>query len=466
MNVVENIDCPTVHARPSAVQSHRIPASVAFAICDVVLIELIIVASILLRKLIAPILPIDLHPSTFEGVQIGALVLSLAYALGGLYPGYGITSVQRLRLRVSLTALCFSAMVLFDYLAQKGQWSRGVLIIAGTLSVVILPIWDSLIVHLFIRLRLWGIPVVVLGPTAQRHSLLEALRRQPELGWLPIAEADTPDALPAVAKSANLAIVADPGQSLSLRDIEDLPFRKVVLIPNVESAQNLWVSVRDLGSFIGLEMRRNLLMPTSQIIKRVLDIAAATILTVPVGLVILFFATALQLVSPGPIFFTQLRGGKADRGFKMIKLRTMVPDAETHLQALLAVDQAARQEWSHSMKLRQDPRIVPIVGEFMRRFSIDELPQLWNVLRGDMSLVGPRPLPDYHLAALEPDARRLRLRVRPGVTGLWQVSGRSELALDEQQRLDNYYVRNWSLWLDIHILGRTTLAVLRGRGAR
>jgi lipopolysaccharide/colanic/teichoic acid biosynthesis glycosyltransferase len=117
------------------------------------------------------------------------------------------------------------------------------------------------------------------------------------------------------------------------------------------------------------------------------------------------------------------------------------------------------------MKLREDPRIIPRIGHFLRRFSIDELPQLWNVLRGEMSLIGPRPLPDYHLAALDQAGTDLRRHVRPGMTGLSQVSGRSSRSLEEQQHLDGYYVRNWSLWLDLHILARTVLAVVRGRGA-
>jgi lipopolysaccharide/colanic/teichoic acid biosynthesis glycosyltransferase len=117
------------------------------------------------------------------------------------------------------------------------------------------------------------------------------------------------------------------------------------------------------------------------------------------------------------------------------------------------------------MKLRDDPRIIPRIGQFLRRFSVDELPQLWNVLRGEMSLIGPRPLPDYHLAALDRAGADLRRHVRPGMTGLSQVSGRSSRSLEEQQHLDGYYVRNWSLWLDLHILARTVLAVVRGRGA-
>jgi len=117
------------------------------------------------------------------------------------------------------------------------------------------------------------------------------------------------------------------------------------------------------------------------------------------------------------------------------------------------------------MKLRVDPRIIPGIGHFLRRWSIDELPQLWNVILGDMSISGPRPLPCYHLDALTKDTCKLRRKVRPGITGLSQISGRSSLLLEENSLLDTYYVRNWSLWLDLHIISRTIRAIVRGRGA-
>jgi lipopolysaccharide/colanic/teichoic acid biosynthesis glycosyltransferase len=143
----------------------------------------------------------------------------------------------------------------------------------------------------------------------------------------------------------------------------------------------------------------------------------------------------------------------------------MVPGAEAKLEGALARDPALRSEWRERKKLKADPRLVPGAGRLLRRFSLDELPQLWNVLRGDMSLVGPRPFPDYHLAEFPEPFRELRRRVRPGITGLWQVTVRSEGSLDRQQSLDAYYIRNWSVWLDVYILARTVGAVLTGRGA-
>jgi lipopolysaccharide/colanic/teichoic acid biosynthesis glycosyltransferase len=159
------------------------------------------------------------------------------------------------------------------------------------------------------------------------------------------------------------------------------------------------------------------------------------------------------------VLFRQERVGVDGRRFTMLKFRSMVTDAEERRHALVDLDEGNGMLF----KIREDPRITP-VGALLRRFSLDELPQLFNVLRGDMSLVGPRPPLPEEVAAYDDDAVR-RLRVRPGMTGLWQVSGRSDLSWEESLRLDLRYVDNWSLALDLSILWRTWRAVLRGSGA-
>ncbi len=429
-------------------------------------LEAALLVAVLLREQANHWHPIDINPSVFAGVGVAVAFLPLAYALARLYPGYGQTSVERLRKRVTVTALWFGAMILFDRLAQEGQWSRGILLATAGLSLLAVPLWDAVARNFLNRRGWWGEAVVVLGPEVQRRQVVDSLTALNDLGWIPVAEGELPaPGEPAVGNVA-LAVVVLPSHGVGLSEVADhLPYRRVVLVPGVGDVQNLWVSVRDLGAHLGLEMQRNLLAPGNRLLKRVLDLLLGTIALTCSAPVILLFALLVAIVSPGPIFYTQDRAGLGGRPFRLWKLRTMIVGADTMLQQVIASSEKARDDWSLSMKLRHDPRIIPVLGHLMRRFSIDELPQFWNVLRGDMSLVGPRPLPAYHIERLDLAAGRIRQRVRPGITGLWQVSGRNTTTLAEQQRMDTYYVRNWSLWLDLHILARTVLVVMTGKGA-
>jgi lipopolysaccharide/colanic/teichoic acid biosynthesis glycosyltransferase len=225
------------------------------------------------------------------------------------------------------------------------------------------------------------------------------------------------------------------------------------------------IRIRNLGNLLGIEYANNLLDARNRALKRTLDLIAGTLSLLATLPLLLVSVLVLRLRSPGPAFFHQLRTGAGSRRIRVPKIRTMVPGAEHRLEETVGLDPELRREWGASMKLRNDPRLVPGVGRFLRRWSLDELPQLWSVVKGEMSLVGPRPFPDYHLQQFSPGFRELRSRVRPGITGLWQVNVRSEGTLQQQESLDTYYIRNWSLWLDLYILARTAKAVLTGRGA-
>jgi exopolysaccharide biosynthesis polyprenyl glycosylphosphotransferase len=191
-----------------------------------------------------------------------------------------------------------------------------------------------------------------------------------------------------------------------------------------------------------------------------MDVTFSLGLIVLLSPLLLLVALALKLSSPGPILFTQDRVGYNKRRFLLYKFRTMVQDAEKLQAELETLNEAAGPVF----KIKNDPRITRI-GKFLRKTSLDELPQLFNVVKGDMSLVGPRPLPLRDYEGFDKDWQRRRFSVRPGITCLWQVSGRSGISFDEWMQLDIQYIDQWSLWLDIKILAKTIPAVLRGEGA-
>ncbi|MCR9127552.1 MAG: sugar transferase [Rhodobacteraceae bacterium] len=175
-------------------------------------------------------------------------------------------------------------------------------------------------------------------------------------------------------------------------------------------------------------------------------------------------ALAIRLTSRGPVFYSHPRLGKDGKTFACLKFRTMVPDADARLQALIESDPEARAKWHEFRKLDPDPRITPL-GAFLRRSSLDELPQFWNVLRGDMSIVGPRPI-SVDEADQYAEHLMTYFTVRPGITGVWQVSGRSNTSYAERVRMDVEYIKGWSFWLDLQLTARTFQAVLAAHGAR
>jgi exopolysaccharide biosynthesis polyprenyl glycosylphosphotransferase len=196
--------------------------------------------------------------------------------------------------------------------------------------------------------------------------------------------------------------------------------------------------------------------------KQAMDFFGATVLLALLAVPLLLVALAIKLTSPGPVLFRQQRAGLNGRPFTMLKFRSMATDAEQRKSELEALNEMTGPVF----KVTNDPRITPL-GRWLRKYSVDELPQLINVWRGEMSLVGPRPLPVDEVRRFDDPAHRRRLSVRPGLTCLWQVSGRNNLRdFEEWVRLDLEYIDNWSLWLDLRILARTLPVVLAGAGAK
>jgi exopolysaccharide biosynthesis polyprenyl glycosylphosphotransferase len=257
-----------------------------------------------------------------------------------------------------------------------------------------------------------------------------------------------------VASSATRA--ADVAKVLKLRRLTGVD---VWVTANVPRCLPTCMSIRPVGGFMALSVRSPRLTGMQAVAKRSLDLAlsaAGLLVSLPLWLLI---AAAIKLTSPGPVLFRQERVGRHGKRFTMLKFRTMVADAERQLEALRDRNEAG----GVLFKLRQDPRVTR-VGRWLRRWSLDELPQLVNILKGEMSVVGPRPPLPQEVAAYE-DWQLDRLEVPPGLTGLWQVNGRSQLTFDEYVRLDLYYIENWSLAYDLFIIAKTIPMVLASRGA-
>ena len=355
---------------------------------------------------------------------------------------------------VSLPALSLARYGLKIALASAGLWRRPVLVIgtgeaassvaaglSGDVALGYEPVAFVADSSVAATPVLGELPVV--GPFSELPALLERFRVR-----------DVVIAMPEAGREELSRVVSlCEGRLDSLRVMPDLIGMAVTDIETDTVGGNLLIS-----------MRSSLAQPTNLIIKRTTDILGAGLLLLPMAPVLALLALWVRLDSKGPAFYVQERVGRHGRLFPCFKFRTMYLDADERLTAHLASDAAAREEWEHYKKLKAfDPRVTG-AGRLLRRLSLDELPQLLNVLRGEMSLVGPRPYIEHELDGHE-DIFRTILLAWPGITGLWQVSGRNELKLVQRFRLDEYYVRNWSLWLDLQILVRTFGVLARSDGA-
>ena len=201
------------------------------------------------------------------------------------------------------------------------------------------------------------------------------------------------------------------------------------------------------------------------LVKTLFDYTLTVIGTVCISPVLVYIAYRIKQEDPGPVFFAHERIGKDGKPFPCYKFRSMVVNSQEMLQKYLAENPAAKEEWERDFKLKDDPRVTPI-GKVLRRTSLDELPQIFNVLRGEMSLVGPRPVIQEELDKYYGETAKLYCTVKPGITGLWQVSGRSTIEnFDDVVKLDLEYIDNWTIGLDIKILLQTIWVVLTGRGS-
>jgi exopolysaccharide biosynthesis polyprenyl glycosylphosphotransferase len=332
---------------------------------------------------------------------------------------------------------------------------------------------------------------VVVGPVTQASAILQKILRHPEWGINVVACVADPGNTRFGDRTTRLLDLVPvlPGDPDVVEQIRHLDVDRVMLAPALSESRQ-WVDVirglSDLGVHVDLvpswsdvvgtrfdlhemegmpllTMPRPSLGKSSLRLKRAVDLAAATIALVVLAPVFAACAIAIKLDSRGPVLFRQRRVGRSDQRFEVFKFRSMEVDADARKDEVAELNFHGGANESGMFKIRQDPRITR-VGSFLRRYSLDELPQLLNILRGDMSLVGPRPLIETEDRQIEGHFRR-RLDLTPGLTGLWQANGRSEIPFEEMVNLDYLYVTNWTLWGDMKLIMRTCSAVMRGRGA-
>ena len=436
-------------------------------------------------------------PSPPDEIRTATMVLTLVYAGAWM---------------VSVAARVVSAKSL-----SHGAW-----VLAWFLSVLLVPLVRGALRSKLCTAAWWGHAVVVIGAGRVGRAVVQTLARRPQLGLKPVAILDddpkrqgsvrvawgdedmilesvneaheddfeTPsqrsateqfaevegvpvvgalDLAPALAQRLRIktAVVAMPEMDVAgvLALIERFgdSYTNVLVIPDMFNLAHFGMPARYLGGVLGLEVQRQLMHTGPRVAKRAMDIVLTSLGSLPLLPLLLLMALLIKLDSKGPIFYRQRRLGQDGVRFMALKFRTMHNDAERRLAELLESDAGLRAEYSTYHKLAVDPRVTRI-GRVLRKYSLDELPQLWNVMMGEMSLVGPRPYLEREIPDMA-QKEAIVLRVKPGVTGIWQVTTRNQSTFEERVDLDVEYVRNWSPWLDLYILARTVPVVVGGTGS-
>lgn len=388
--------------------------------------------------------------------------------------------------RATTLATLFAIFLTFATKANT-EVSRVLVVGAWIISLASLPAARAASKTLLVKSGWWGKRILILGAGEIGQLVLERVRQNRILGYEPVGFLDDDrrkhgSEIGGVRVLGPISTAPEHVRALGIRDViiamPRLPrpeLLKVVaqcegrvesirIVPDMFGLATVGVETEDLDGMLLLHVRWNLAKPWNRVLKRTFDLAVATVTGIFLSPLLLLAALAVRVESVGPVFFVQERLGRNGRRFRCVKFRTMYMDAEARLAEHLHGNGAARREWEHFAKVKSDDPRVTRVGRILRRLSFDEWPQLYNVLRGEMSLVGPRPYLPAETMRMGAFAETI-LKAPPGITGLWQVSGRNELSFDHRLRLDEYYVRNWSLWMDVELLIKTARAVLRADGA-
>jgi len=473
----------------------QLVAVATLALIDLAILSIAISLSFIIRlnvlPAIIPIFPQEVPTALLDWLWLLLGISFLCLAYGGLYTKRLAFWVETKQL-VKAVTLAFLLMLAIVSLGRlSGEVSRTVLVVGYFMSIILLPLGRFIGKMILQRVGVGVQPVLILGVGKTGELVARSLMRDKYLGYRIVGFLDDAvkrtrdmrvngtsfpilggfrdsDKIMAATGVRHL-IVATPGmQSHELVGLVNRLQRRaasVTVIPDLFGMPVMGVEA-DYSfdeQMLSFRILNNLASPLNKFAKRVFDLVAGTIILIVALPIMLLIAVAVKLDSPGAAAFSHRRIGCGGKEFKCYKFRTMLVNAQEILDDLLNRDPALRKEWEQDFKLKNDPRVTR-VGKFLRKTSLDELPQIFNVLKGEMSLVGPRPIVRKEVARFGRVADYY-IMVRPGITGLWQVSGRSDIDYGERVSLESWYVRNWSLWLDISLLVRTIGVVLAKRGA-
>ncbi|WP_166830431.1 undecaprenyl-phosphate galactose phosphotransferase WbaP [Thalassoroseus pseudoceratinae] len=427
--------------------------------------------------------------STFASAWGVIPVAALCYLCFGLYPAVGMQPIRETRQLTLASALAFSTVITARFAwAFQFDATLGTLTLAWALATFTGPPLRLIGRELLGRQSWWGQRALIIGGQEDGRQAFDQLACKPALGLRPVAllrgdtesrfgqkatDETTFGTLSSAAKLASKletpwAVIAmtdaDPAQVQHAVELCANHIPKLSVLSEAKGQPTLWAEARELHGTAALYTQHALTRRRYRWGKRAADMFLSGFGLLLISPFLLGIILAIKLRSPGPVFFGHERIGRGGRRFKVWKFRTMVVGANDVLQEYLDKNPEMRAEWERDHKLKNDPRIIKGVGNFLRKFSIDEIPQIWNILRGDMSLVGPRPIVNDEVVKYN-NTYPVYLKVRPGLTGLWQISGRNNTTYEARVQYDDYYVRNWSPWLDIYILARTVKTAVLREGA-
>lgn len=458
-------------------------------VSDLLAIALSFFISFYLRAFLIPIiggvLNFDQVAPLFLLIIIFILVI---FVFAGFYPGHGRTGVVEFREIVYIVSFSHVIVAMIIFILGYGpRFSRLVFLFNWFFALVLITSFRLLLHNRGSLQPWWGQPAIVIGGVKDTTRVIRHLQSARRIAYRPVAaiilEKEIPqedilgvpvypfsEELLYTFRKANIRLGIFTNRTVSTRlglrkylQTFSLVFPKLVYVLGDSPLNMLAMRTMDLDGHPALQVQYNLLSPFSLFIKRVVDILLSLFSLVITFPLFVLFSLMIWIDSPGPILYKQKRMGRGGKLFDIYKFRTMVVGAEKKLEDLLAADEKLREEFETYHKLQNDPRVTR-VGKFLRKISFDEFPQILNVIKGEMSWVGPRAYLPSELAQMG-DSAAIIHRVSPGLTGWWQVMGRHGVSFNERLRLDEYYISNFSLLMDVFILFKTFFIVISGRGA-